>query len=192
MRHITITPFLALAALLATSACDGIVISERTAPRLTYFEGDFEYAIHKGAILTEVGAGPFKMPADRFEAMVRDYMRGANQGPEVDFAPKASDKTLLPYKVVAAFNPKVFYDGDDLCGGVKTLEAEPPSQRLRVVMAFCFGDAAKSVVVGTAPEVSGPDDPELRALIRQVTLYLVPTGPYQIRRSDRHDSILMP
>lgn len=162
--------------MLAATACTDIIVYEVEPPSLSYYDGNFEYATHRGAILTRIGGNPFDMPADRFRALVRDHMRGANWGGPVEFTPQAGERTLPPYKVVAMFNLKRIYDSDDLCRGIDDVETVAPSPRgLRLNMAFCLGDAAKSAAWGTARNVSGPDDPKLRALIRQVTVLLVPT-----------------
>lgn len=182
---------LAMAVVLAVAGCADILVYEVSPPRLSYFDGDFEYATHKGAIVTNIGGDPFAIGSERFGALVRGHMQGASWGAPVEFTASASDRTVPPYKVVAMFNLKPSYDGDDLCRSMDGVETVPPSAaRLRLDMAFCFGDAAKSMVWATARNLSGPDDPKFRTLIRDVTLLLIPTFTKQ--DTDDDTPVLVP
>jgi hypothetical protein len=49
-----------------------------TSPRASYHQGDFEYAIHRGAIIAEVGGNPFAMTGGRFRDLTLKHMAGIN------------------------------------------------------------------------------------------------------------------
>ena len=59
---------LAMAVVLAVAGCADILVYEVSPPRLSYFDGDFEYATHKGAIVTKIGGDPFAIGSKRFGA----------------------------------------------------------------------------------------------------------------------------
>ena len=167
------TTLTAAAASLMLGGCSGIVVYDPPGPQTAFFDGDFEYATHKGAIVTEVRGNPFAMPRDRFRDAVLGHMKGANKGIPADFVAAASARTILPYKVVAAFNVDPATSADELCGGTaQTAAASAAGARLDMV--FCFGDDVKTEVAGTATGVKSTNDPRFRELVRLVTLALIP------------------
>ena len=163
------------AVLLAVSlgGCD-VIIYDEIGPRGSYFNGDFEYATHRGAIVTELGDNPFAISDERFRALMLDNMRGNNRGRPADFVTAPSERTLPVYKTVAVFNLAIGVDDSDLCDGPGAVAIEPSPGRTRLDMAFCIGDELVSSAWGYATGVGGPDDPKLRKLIRGVTYALIP------------------
>lgn len=173
IRKIIHTTLTAAAASLMLGACSGIVVYDPPGPQTSFYDGDFEYATHKGAIVTEVRGNPFAMPTDRFRDLVLGHMKGANKGIPADFVAAASARTIVPYKVVAAFNVDPATSADELCGGTaRTGAASAAGARLDMV--FCFGDDVKTEVAGTAIGVKSTADPRFREFVRLVTLALIP------------------
>lgn len=167
----------AACALFAVGACSAVSVEDTPPPRYSYRDGDFEYATHKGAIVTEVVGNPFGGSRQQFESRVLGYMKGQNRGKPADFVAAGGDRTLAPYKVVAAFNMPSYISPHDLCKGSASL---PPPQAgagsITLGIAFCIGDQLKSDATGRVAQLSGTDDPRLGELVRRVTEAMIP--PY--------------
>jgi hypothetical protein len=156
------------------AGCD-MLIYDDLGPNGAYSDGDFEYAIHRGAVLTRLGRNPFDISGARFRDLMLDNMRGNNRvGIPADFVTRASDRTIEIYKVVAVFNLAVGVDDSDLCQGADAVTIAPSPETIRLHMAFCMGDLLLSSGWGTARGITGPDDPRLATLIRRVTYAMIP------------------
>jgi len=171
------TGLIAMATALALGGCSSVWVDDLPPPRYSYNEGDFEYANHKGAILTQIVGNPFAIPDDQFRSAALAHMQGQNRGTPAKFVAAPSKETLAPYKVVAAFNMPANIDGYDLCKGPGAL---PPSPKrtgpVTLNMAFCFGDEIKSDARGSVYDLRGIDDPRFADLVRSVTQAMLPTG----------------
>lgn len=163
-------------ALLALAGCSAVTVEDAPPPRFSYTNGDFEYATHKGAIVTEVVGNPFGIARQAFQDRVLSLMKGQNRGRPADFVATGGDRTFAPYKVVAAFNMPPYISGHDLCKGSAAL---PPPRAggspLTLGMAFCIGDQLKTDAKGRAATVAGIDDPRFAQLVRGVTEAMIPT-----------------
>lgn len=158
------------------SACTGIVVYEFPGPQRSYFDGDFEYATHKGAILTEVHGNPFPMPADRFRDLVLAHMKNAPSGPPVSFVARPSREILLGYKVVAVFNAAPNSDSDGMCANGAAEPRTGPGASVRMDLVFCLGDEVKTEVAGKITSIKGVQDPLFREFVRRVTHAIIPVG----------------
>ncbi len=169
-------PSLTCAAVLLAASLGGcgVVIYDYPGPRGSYYNGAFEYATHRGAIVTELGGNPFAISNERFRDLMLDNMTGNTRGRPADFVTAPSERTLSVYKAVAVFNLATGVDDSDLCDGPGAVAIEPSPGRTRLDIAFCIGDELVSSAWGFATDLSGPDDPKLRELIRGVTLALLP------------------
>lgn len=177
MKSTLISIFAALSAL-ALSGCQFVMVADSPGPRSSYFDGDFEYAGHKGAIYTIVSGNPFGSPSQKFAEFVRTTMKNqARAGRPVSFIGEHNGTTLKPYKVVAAFNPGN-RDGDDLC---KSTDYSPSrSDTTKLVMAFCFGDSLKSSSTGWVDGLKSVNDSNFSKLIKETTNAMIPS-------QDAHD-----
>ncbi len=165
----------AVAAALILGGCSGIVIYEDPGPQRAYWDGDFEYATHKGAIVTEIHGNPFPMPMDRFRDLVLVHMKDAAKGPPASFVATASQATVAPYKVVAVFNAATGSDTDDMCADGAAVPRTAPGPRARLDLVFCLGDQVKTEVAGTVSGLTGTADPKFPEFIRSVTHALIPS-----------------
>jgi hypothetical protein len=177
MKSTLITSLAAISAL-ALSGCQFVMVEDSPGPRTSYYDGDFEYAGHKGAIYTIVRGNPFGGPQEKFAKIVRATMKNrARAGRPVSFIGKQDETTYKPYKVVVGFNPGN-RDGDDLCKS-----ADYPQSRgdtTKVVMTFCFGDSLKSSSTGWVDGLKSVNDANFAKLVKETTNAMIPT-------QDAHD-----
>ncbi len=178
----------AVAAALILGGCSGIVVYEYPGPQRSYYDGDFEYATHKGAIVTEVYGNPFPMPTDRFRDLVLAHMKDAANGPPASYVAAASQTTVASYKVVAVFNAATGSDTDDMCADGAAVTTTAPGPRVRLDLVFCLGDQVKTEVAGTVSGLTGTADPKFRALVRAVTHAMIPSQDAEDTGDDGGDA----
>ncbi len=164
----------AVAAALILGGCSGIVVYEYPGPQRSYYDGDFEYATHKGAILTEVHGNPFPMPTDRFRDLVLAHMKNAPSGLPVSFVARQSRETLPGYKVVAVFNAAPGSDADGMCANGAAEPRTGAGANVRMDLVFCLGDEVKTEVAGKVTSIKDVQDPRFRAFVRTVTYAMIP------------------
>ena len=162
-------------ALLALAGCTGVIVNDNPGPRASYFDGDFEYATHLGAIVTQVAGNPFDVPAETFQAAVLNQMQGHARVGSARFVAAPSEQTMAAYKVVAAFDMPAWVDGYVLCKGAASLPPPVKSPgEITLGMAFCFGDQLKSDVIGRVSGARSIDDPHFVDLVQRVTEAMIP------------------
>ena len=166
--------FIAIAAIGFVAGCDGVVVQDAPAPRGNYYEREFNHAAAKGAVLTIVAGNPFGGSQEEFDSLVRKLMYGQNREQNADFVAAASERTSPPYKVVVAFNTQGGTSADNMCANPAGLQTVPDQKRLRVSMAFCYGDVSKSDTSGYVNGVTGTGDPKFASLIKQATYTMLP------------------
>jgi hypothetical protein len=162
------------AALALLGGCDGVVVYEPVGKQ-RYFNSDFEYAARSGELKTEVAGNPFGS-APNFAPLVAEYMQNANRSIPVRFVLEPQGRGSAPYHVVMAFNPPRGATAHDACSQAGSLPTAPGTASVYLFSVFCSGDVALSEAGGSVSGLSGPDDPKLRALVRDVTYALIP--PY--------------
>jgi hypothetical protein len=164
-------------AALTLAGCSDVWVDDAPPPRYSYNNGDFEYANHRGAILTQIVGNPFNIPDDQFRRAALAYMQGQNRGTPAKFVLTPSTETLPPYKVVAAFNLPADYTGYELCKGPGALPRTPKrTGPVTLAMAFCFGDEVKSDARGSVADLRGINDPRFKELVNRVTEAMLPAG----------------
>jgi len=165
---------ISFAVLGAVAGCNVVVVQDEPAPRSGYYDGEFDYATGKGAMLTFVSGNPFGGPQQEFDDRVRRLMYGQNRGLPTEFVGSRSERTMPPYKIVVAFNKELHISPSDMCAKPLELRSVPEKTRLRIDIAFCHGDDPKSDTSGYVSGVSGIDDPKFADLVRQATLTMLP------------------
>lgn len=170
------TGMAAALALTTLAGCSAVYVDDLSPPRHNYHDGDYEYAVHKGAIVTQIVGNPFGIPEDAFRNAVMDRMQGHTRtNLHGRFVAAPTDQTIAPFKVVAAFNMPSNIDGHVLCKGPSALP--PPmivTGQMTLDMAFCFGDGLKTEARGRVAGVSGMEDPKFTSLVRRVTEAMIP------------------
>ena len=162
-------------AVLSLTGCTGVIVNDSPGPRASYFTGDFEYATNLGAIVTQVVGNPFDIPPETFRTAVLNLMQGHTRDGSARFVAAPTNQTILPYKVVAAFDMPPWVDGYVLCKGAASLPAPvklPGETTLGI--AFCFGDQLKSDANGSVSGARSIDDPRFVALVQRVTEAMLP------------------
>jgi hypothetical protein len=149
------------------------------------------YAATSGGILVEVVGNPFDAPKAELERATTDAMTGSHFGPAVDFVTTKPEGFRSPYRIVLVFDPTQGYTPSKLCRQTQYIEPgtgeivkeyiEPGTGEIvKVHAVLCAGERALTGVSGRAGELTGPDDPQFRKLISQITTNLLPP-----RRSPR-------
>ncbi|NKB22472.1 MAG: hypothetical protein GKS01_18460 [Alphaproteobacteria bacterium] len=169
----TLISSIAVFSVLGLAGCQIVMVEDSPGPRSSYFDGDFEYAGHKGAVYTIVRGNPFGGSQERFAKIVRSKMKNqARAGRPISFVGKQNKTTYKPYKIVVGFNPGN-RDGDDLCKS-----SDYPQSRgstTKVVMAFCFGDTLKSSSTGWVDGLKSINDANFTKLVKETTNAMIPS-----------------
>ncbi|MDC0033721.1 hypothetical protein OAJ57_04070 [Alphaproteobacteria bacterium] len=172
-RSYKILPVVVIMALVI-SGCNRVFVHDTPGPRANYNDGDFEFATHKGAIVTAVAGNPFDLPKQQFDTAVRVEMTRSVTIGTANFVAMAGDETVAPFKVVVAFNTAPSISNYDLCKhGAKTSIA-PQSSRINVKMAFCEGDNLKSGTAAWVYGASNASDNRFKDLVRQAAITMIP------------------
>ena len=164
------TAFMAL----AIAGCNLVFVQDTPGPRANYFDGDFEFATHKGAIVTVVAGNPFGLPKNEFDSAVRRDMTNAVTIGKAKFVAAADNETVAPFKIVVAFNTAPGISNHDLCKHGAQTPSQANKGEINVKMAFCDGDNLKS---GTAAWIAGASttsDKRFKDLIKQAAIAMIP------------------
>jgi hypothetical protein len=170
-------------------ATDAVVVSP-TSFYAAYTPTVLNYAATHGGMLVEVAGSPFDAPRPELERAIVGAMTGSHFGPAVAFVTTPPEDFASPYRVVLVFDAAPAYSDHTLCGaalGVLEARTEDP---LRVHAALCAGSKPLTTLRGQVSGVAGPEDPRFHALIRQITLNLLP--PYNPDRRDSNRRFLIP
>ncbi len=166
------------------------VVVQPTSFYAAYTPSVLNYAATHGGILVEIAGNPFDVPKRELERAIVGAMTGSHFGPAVAFVITPSEDFASPYRVVLVFDAAPAYSDHTLCGAdLGTLEARTEGP-LRVHAALCARSKPLTAVSGRVSDAVGPGGPRFRALIRQVTLNLLP--PYNPDRRDFDRRFLIP
>lgn len=163
---------LAGAALLPLGGCmnERVVASD---PMPAYTLNEVAYAASNRDLRVVLHGNPFGMDAQSFADKVLPSMQGRVFGVKTNLTTTPNDTARPGYKVVLAFNVAGNMTNSSLCtdGPVPT---RPPGGPIVVQGAFCRGGALTSAT-GWLDNPKGPDDPDFRDLISDMTFSLFPT-----------------
>jgi hypothetical protein len=158
----------------AGSACSssGIVLSP-TSYYGAYTPTVLNYAATSGGILVEVVGNPFDVPKADLERAITGAMTGSHFGPAVDFVTTTPEGFRSPYRIVVVFDPTQGYTPSKLCRQTQYLEPGT-GEIVKAHSVLCAGGKALTGLSGRVGDVTGPDDPQFRQLISQITTNLLP------------------
>ena len=163
-------PFAAATSLGLIAACAGITQSYAVYPR--YSASDATYAAADRDLKVIVLGNPTALPKDRFESAVALAMQGKNfqHGTRFTVTPGASWRA--DYRVVVAFGAPANASGSVYCRYAAPPEPVAGQQPIRMVLAFCDGEALLSEVLASTPSVAAPG--ELDRLMADTLRALMP------------------
>lgn len=167
----------------AGSACsfNGVILSP-TNFYVTYTPSVVNSAAASGGMLVEVVGNPFDVAKADLERVITSDMKGAHFGPPVSFVTTKPEGFTSPYRIVMVFDDTRGYTEAKLCKEGTSIEPGTGGDYVRVYAALCAGTQPLTGVNGRVGEVTGPDDPKFRQLIRQITTNLLP--PWNPDRRD--------
>ncbi len=131
------------------------------------------YAAGQGALLTKIRGNPFDAPKDEVDAAITSTMYKSHFGPPVPFVTEAPQGYISPYRVVMVFDPAETISPKELCTG-DPKPSERSEDTIKIAAAFCSRDTFETSVWGRVARTATPEDPEFKALIRQMTTQLFP------------------
>ncbi|WP_029008051.1 hypothetical protein [Azospirillum halopraeferens] len=164
----------ALCAITLWGCAGGRVVADHPAP--AYTPGEVAYAASDRDLAVVLhGAPPGTDPATLGPA-VTAAMQGRIMGVRTNFTTTPGESARPDYRVVMAFNPVEPLLSSALCasGPVPTRAPAAAGGGLVVEAAFCRGGGALTAARGTLESSAGPDDPEFRGLIGDITFALFP------------------
>lgn len=177
---------LALATTLFATACaelasSGIVVYNANYP--FYSHSDYVYAASGQGFAVDVRGNPLSVPQATFERAVVDAMQGKTWPPPANFIVQPEGETRQS-RIVLGFGTSMKVDERVLCQTASGPDTRFEGRPIVVAAAFCSGDRALSRLIASAPDLSGPRDPRLDALMGQVVGQLLPPENPERRDDD--------
>lgn len=132
-----------------------------------YDPGQGRWIPYQKGMHADVTGNPFAMPQKDFNQLVAEAIQPSgyvpvNKGPRVRLAFNETGGT-----------------GDYICQNSgdndSTKMGRGGDSKIRVSAAYCQGKDAVTYATGSISDVSGPDDPQFKAFLRNLTVYLFPT-----------------
>ncbi len=123
------------------AACGGGAVKVQPTYVNSYDPGMLQYAVSKGAILTEVVGNLFDVPKEEVDAAVTRSMTGATFGRMARFTTKVSPDYNSPYRVVVLLDPALGAQANRLCSdpGQPTATLINTATHLLTVAPFLIG-----------------------------------------------------
>ncbi|CAO3400340.1 hypothetical protein [Azospirillum palustre] len=156
---------------LAACTNERVVASE---PTSAYTRSEVAYAASDRDLRVVLHGNPFGLTPDRFAEKVLPHMQDRVFGVKTNLTTTPNDTARRDYKVVLAFNVSENTLNSALCteGPIPTA---PPGGPIIVQGAFCRSGGALTSATGWLDRPQGPDDPDFRSLISDMTFSLFPS-----------------
>lgn len=161
----------------------------------TFGSEEYAYDASRGAIpVTVAGSALGLNRRSLTEVVVRD-MQGADWSPHARFTARPGPGAAKIYSYAMMFNGPGEATGSALCAQPQAMSSIPPtpgrtaesgSGAVILVAALCRYNVATMGVTARVANVSGPDDPKFRSLVRAAVFEL--TRPNQRGILREHDS----
>ena len=134
----------------------------------------FIYAVRNGPALVVVDGNPFAVDAKLLAERIAAAMQAGFSEPFVTFTSDAAQAPHPAYRFIWTLDPAPGYDLNAVCHDPRPRSAPPAGDRLEMRVAFCQDGRLLSAVHGwMARAAAGPDRPEWRNLVTQMTRQLV-------------------
>ncbi|MDR6770491.1 hypothetical protein [Azospirillum sp. BE72] len=159
------------ASVLAACSNERVVASE---PAPAYTRSEVSYAAGNRDLRVVLHGDPFGLPPERFAEKVLPHMQNRVSGVKTNLTTTPNETARRDYKVVLAFNVAENMLNSSLCtdGPIPT---SPPGGPIVVQGAFCRSGGALTSATGWLDRPQGPDDPDFRSLISDMTFTLFPS-----------------
>lgn len=177
----------ALLILAALSAgCSAVRVIDHAGGQ-NYYDGAFEYATLNGKINTFVAGSPFTNANAKFKNNITSMMYGATFGRNVNFVATKPNTAKYGFHVVVTFNAVNQLSIEDICADATRVKSEPNLETTSMQGIFCQGGYPLSYASGFVSGLTGPEDPKLTELVREVALAMIPR--YDDNRSSDGDML---
>ncbi len=143
-----------------------------------YAAGQYHWIPYNKSMMADVSGNPFAIPQDDFNSIISKAIQAKGYIP-----------TRTGARVRMVFNGAT---GGYICGSSGdggTAMGHDAGGRIRLAAAYCSGGSALTYAIGSIDNVSGPDDPDFLAFVRNMTVYLFPS-PGSTNEDDRCKSIM--
>lgn len=172
--HRTAFVLIAAAMTAALAGCvDAVIVyGDRSYARDTYEE--LVLAGTMGPLPVIVRGNPFAADKARFDAAVIAGLNASQYAGQVQFAIGTEGSGPGRYHVVLVFNPPGPFSAAELCRGDWRNAPIALGSTRTVSGAFCQQNIGLTEAKAQVGNVSGPDDPKLQALVKQLAIGLFP------------------
>lgn len=183
--------FGATLAVLLAGCADSISVVENEHSS-TFGSEEYAHDASRGDIPVVVAGSAFGLGQRLLADIVVRNMQGADWSPHAHFTAQPGAETARMYSYAMLFNGPQDITASALCAEPRTASSVPPSGagaaavNMTLVAALCRYNVATMGVTARVANVSGPDDPKFRSLVRTAVFQL--TRPNQRRIGRDHDS----
>jgi len=183
----SLVALLVLAATVSACTPDTVILSPRSSYN-TYTPSVLNSAAESGGLLVEVVGNPFDVPKGDLDTAVTSAMTGSHFGPPVNFITTPPEGFQSAYRIVILFDPTQNYTENKLCKESGSIQPGT-GETVKAHAALCANGSPLTGVSGRVGDVTGPDDPNFRRLISQITTNLLP--PFNPDRRDGRSGIFL-
>lgn len=187
LKHLTHTTAAGLA-LALLGACAGAGVITTDARQSGYDPSLIGDAAGRGGMALEVKGRPFPDDGGRFAEVAARALTEAHRGPAFTVYPDPAAAPDGPLRTVVIANAATAVTPARACTTEVSGNPVAADGTLAVTAALCRGDKAVTRMTGRAAGVSGPDDPKVDLLFRQIARELYPRDN-EARREDREGEI---
>lgn len=148
----------------------------------SYSPRDIAYAGGPGELWTEVAGNPFGASQADFDQAVTQAMYGAHFGPPTKFTTTPGPNARRIFHVRLVFNGSAT-NQDVICNGPPPALPTSPGGNVVLYAAFCQGNDSLSFLRAAGDGFTGPNDPEFKDFMQQVTMKLFPPQNNELFRN---------
>ncbi len=159
------------------SACTGQAVISNAHKEEYYEQRMLAYPASRGGMYTEVTGNPFQTEQAVLNREVTQAFEEAHFGPKLSFFTELPSDGTPGFRTVVLFDPPRTANAKRLCTSPERPQAQHPEGEVRVMGALCNGDTRLTSATGIVTGATGPNDPAVRKLLRQLGLSLFPPSP---------------
>jgi hypothetical protein len=167
--------FLFSLAALGLGACANDGITTVTQMSTAYDSDDYAHEASVKDIFVVVRGEAFGLSQQQLEQIVTQDMQGGGWGPNPHFTTVSGNNVGKMFSYVMVLNPSEGLTADAVCNNPSKIPAitqAPPSGVTRLLATMCRYDASMIGTNARAVDVTSPQDPRFRELIRTAMMEL--------------------